>query len=166
MLSWKHAAGAITEVMPNLCRRGRICSRLPPLTSSHLCLCNSLLSWRHVLFPVTAPQGGNKIGQPPAAPPAAGELRGGGAGTENTLRAANKRPPAVRAPPMFVYIWLMPGGGCMSCLHRSSKYFAPFGLWAYSRRASVSAVRSMHSAQTAEMWHIFQTHPRVSHFWE
>lgn len=42
-LSCQHAAGAITEVMRNVRRRSCISSRLLPLPSSHLCLCNSLL---------------------------------------------------------------------------------------------------------------------------
>lgn len=83
--------------MRHVCRRSCISSRLLPLSSSHLCLCNSLLGGGGASFiPLTAPRGGNigKINRSPAG----AELREGGAGMENMLRAANKRPRANGAP--------------------------------------------------------------------
>lgn len=93
-------------------------SLYPPLICVCIIRCSVWGGWGgHILFPLTAPRGGNigKINRSPAE----AELREGGAGTEDTLRAANKRPPAHSAPSMFVYTRLMPRGGLMPCLHRS-----------------------------------------------
>lgn len=98
------------------CRRSCISSRLLPLSSSHLCLCNSLpgrgafyFHSRHLRVEILEK----------STSPLLRQNREGGTGTENMLHVANKGPPADSAPSMFVYTWLMPRGRRMPCLHRS-----------------------------------------------